>query len=103
MSHKLRINNLSDDTTEEDLRALFAGVGAILSARISREEATGQSRGYGFVRMATDEAARSAITALNGHMLKGQEIRVGKVRPPGDKPRRPGEQRGPRRRTPPRR
>jgi RNA recognition motif-containing protein len=102
MGIKLRINNLSEDTTEEDLRTLFSGVGTIVSARISREEETGQSRGYGFVRMASADAAQSAISALNGHLLKGQTIRVGKVRPPADKSRRPGERREPRRRTPPR-
>lgn len=88
MGKRLRINNLSDDTTVEDLRALFSGVGVIARARISREEGTGQSRGYGFVEMESDEAARSAIASLNGRTLKGREIRVGAVRSPssGSKP-----------------
>jgi RNA recognition motif-containing protein len=87
MGKRLRINNLSDDTTVEDLKALFSGVGAIARARISKEEETGLSRGYGFVEMETDDAARSAIAALNGRTLKGREIRVGAVRSPssGDK------------------
>lgn len=96
MSHKLRINNLSEDTTVEDLRTLFSQVGTIARAKISREKETGLSKGYGFVEMDTDDSARSAITALNKHHLKGREIRVGKVRPRSGS-RQPGSPRRPKR------
>jgi RNA recognition motif-containing protein len=82
MAKVLRINNLSDDTTVDDLKKLFGGVGSILGAKISRQEDTGVSKGYGFVKMESSDAARSAITTLNGQNLKGREIRVVAVRPP---------------------
>jgi RNA recognition motif-containing protein len=82
MGKILRINNLSNDTTVEDLRKLFGGVGTITGAKISRQEETGLSKGFGFVKMESSDAARSAISTLNGHTLKGREIRVVAVRPP---------------------
>jgi RNA recognition motif-containing protein len=82
MSKILRINNLSDDTTVDDLRTLFGGIGTIAGAKISRQDETGASKGYGFVKMKTSDAARSAISTLNGRTLKGREIRVIAVRPP---------------------
>lgn len=91
MSKILRINNLSDDTTVEDLRTLFAGAGTIAGAKISRQEETGASKGYGFVKMESSDAARSAIATLNGRSLKGREIRVVAVRP-SQGTRKPGEQ-----------
>ncbi len=97
MGKILRINNLSDDTTAGDLRTLFKGVGAIAGAKISREEETGVSRGYGFVKMETTDAARAAITTLNGRSLKGREIRVVAVRPPSGS-NKPGERPRPARR-----
>ena len=90
MSRILRINNLSDDTTVEDLRTLFAGVGTIAKAMISKQEETGASKGYGFVKMESSDAARSAIVTLNGRSLKGREIRVVAVRPSAGR-RKPGE------------
>jgi RNA recognition motif-containing protein len=88
MGKILRINNLSLDTTVEDLHTLFGGVGAIVGAKISREEETGDSKGYGFVKMETSDAAHSALVALDGTSLKGQKIRVVSVRPPSG--RKPG-------------
>jgi RNA recognition motif-containing protein len=89
MGKILRINNLSEDTTVDDLRTLFKGVGTISGAKISRQKETGMSKGYGFVKMESIAAARSAITTLNGHTLKGREIRVVAVRP-SDKSQKPG-------------
>lgn len=80
MTRILRINNLSDDTTVDDLRTLFAGVGTIAGAKISRQEETGQSKGFGFVKMQSTAEARSAIATLNGNTLKGRVIRVIAVR-----------------------
>ncbi len=81
MTRILRINNLSDDTTVDDLRTLFAGVGTIVGAKISRHEETGQSRGFGFVKMQSTAEARFAIFTLNGNTLKGRVIRIVAVRP----------------------
>jgi RNA recognition motif-containing protein len=93
MGKILRINNLSDDTTVEDLRTLFKGMGVVAGAKISRQEETGLSKGYGFVKMESSDAARSAINTLNGRSLKGREIRIVAVRAP-TRGRKPGD--GPR-------
>lgn len=82
MGKILRINNLSEDTTAEDLKTLFQGAGAIAGAKISRHKETGQSNGFGYVKMESTAAARSALTMLNGQILKGNQIRVVAVRPP---------------------
>jgi len=93
MGKILRINNISDDTSVEDLKTLFKEFGTIVGAKISKQEETGLSKGYGFVKLETSAAARSAISALNGRNLKGREIRVvavsaaSKTRKPGDGPR----------------
>jgi len=92
MGKILRISNLSNDTTAKDLRTLFEGVGTIAGAKISRKEETGESKGYGYVKMETAHAANSAIVTLNGRTLKGQEIRVRPARrrsdgKPGHPPR----------------
>jgi RNA recognition motif-containing protein len=94
MTRILRINNLSDDTTVDDLRALFASMGTIAGVKISRHAETGESRGFGFVKMKTKDAARSALSALNGQTLRGRAIRVVAVRSaPGT--RKPGDGRKP--------
>lgn len=94
MTRILRINNLSDDTTVDDLRALFASVGTIAGVKISRHEETGKPRGFGFVKMMSTVDARSAIRTLNGRTLRGREIQVVVVRSaPGT--RKPGEGRKP--------
>lgn len=91
MGRILRISNLSDDTTAKDLRTLFEGVGTIAGAKISRQKETGTSKGYGYVKMEDSSEARSALSTLNGHSLKGREIRVAPVRrrPGGGKPGTP--------------
>lgn len=94
MSKILRINNLSEDTTVEDLRTLFKGVG-VIAAKISREKVTGASRGFGFVKIKSSDDARSAISSLNGHSLKGKSIRVVAVPSPAKDIRKPGVRRTP--------
>ena len=94
MGKILRISNLSDDTTVEDLRAFFSGIDGLERAKIMPQDEAGKPTGHGLVKMATSDAARSAISALNGRTLKGREIRVAAARkqPPL---RKPGETKRP--------
>ena len=94
MSRILRINNLSNDTTVEDLRILFKGV-EVIAAKISREKTTGESRGFGFVKIKSNDAARSAISTLNGRSLNGRPVRVVAVPSPAKDVRKPGVRRTP--------
>ena len=51
------------------------------TVRIMRDMATGRARGFGFVEMATDEEAQTAIAKLNEHQLGGRSLTVNEARP----------------------
>ncbi len=85
MAKKLFVGNLSYATTEEQLRTLFAEIGPVASVALITDRATGQPRGFGFVEMETDEAARDAISRLNERELNGRNITVSEARPPRER------------------
>ncbi|MBI9102075.1 MAG: RNA-binding protein [Spirochaetales bacterium] len=70
------IRNLSRQTTEKDLRNLFASFGTISALNIVMDEASGQSKGFGFVEMRDVKEAKKAIHNLNGKKIDGEKIRV---------------------------
>ena len=76
MSNRLFVGNLSFQTTEEELQQVFQEYGAIAEIRLVLDRDTGRSRGFAFVAMADDEAARKATEGLNGQMLDGRPLRV---------------------------
>lgn len=81
MSTRLYVGNLSFDSTEQQLRDLFAQAGEITDLTLISDASTGQSKGFGFVEMGTDEGAQEAITRLNGYTLDSREIVVNVARP----------------------
>ncbi|GIW55949.1 MAG: hypothetical protein KatS3mg082_2353 [Nitrospiraceae bacterium] len=81
MGSKIYVGGLPYSTTEQQLSDLFAAHGNVQSARIITDKFTGQSRGFGFVEMATDEEAKTAIAALNGTQLGGRTLTVNEARP----------------------
>jgi len=85
MGKKLYVGNLSYSTTEDNLRNLFAGYGNVASAKIIIDRDTGNSKGFGFIEMGTDEEASAAIAGTNGSELDGRQLRVNEAM---DKPRR---------------
>jgi RNA recognition motif-containing protein len=78
---KLYVGSLPYSTTEQQLSELFAQHGAVQSAKVITDRYTGQSRGFGFVEMATNEEAQKAIQALNGAALGGRTLVVNEARP----------------------
>lgn len=80
MGRKIFIGNLSFETTNQDLEALFATVGACESAAVVTDRATGRSRGFGFVEMSSADEARRAISELNGRELQGRAINVSEAK-----------------------
>jgi cold-inducible RNA-binding protein len=70
------VGNLSTDTSEDDLRQAFAAFGEVATVRIVRDGATGESRGFGFVEMPSEEQAKAAIQEMNGKELKGSQLTV---------------------------
>ncbi|MBZ5714811.1 RNA recognition motif domain-containing protein [Nannocystis pusilla] len=86
MSNRLFVGNLSFQTTEEDLQQVFADFGEIAEIRLVLDRETGRSRGFAFVAMADDEAARRATETLNGQMLDGRPLRVNEAEERRDRP-----------------
>jgi RNA recognition motif-containing protein len=78
---KLYVGSLPYSVTEEELRNLFSGYGTVESARVITDKFTGQSKGFGFVEMASDEEAQQAIKGANGTMLGGRTLIVNEARP----------------------
>jgi RNA recognition motif-containing protein len=85
MGKKLYVGNLSYGTYEDSLRAFFQTFGTVVSAKIITDRDTGNSKGFGFVEMGTEEEARAAIAAANGHEMDGRQLKVNEAM---DKPRR---------------
>ena len=81
MATNIYVGNLSYDTTEDTLRTLFAEYGEVEAVRVITDRYTGRSKGFGFVEIATEEAAQEAIGALNGKSVDGREVRVDKAKP----------------------
>jgi cold-inducible RNA-binding protein len=87
MTKKLYVGNLSYQMTEDGLRDIFAPMGEVVSAKIITDAATGRSKGFGFVEMASDEDANKAITNLNGTNVMDRAINVSEARPQTDRGR----------------
>jgi len=78
---KLYVGNLSNEVTEEDLRLALEQFGQVESATIIKDRDSGQSKGFGFVEMASKAEGQSAIDGLNGKELKGKALNVNEARP----------------------
>ena len=81
MSKKLYVGNLSFRASEEELRTLFAQAGQVESVKIVTDRDTGQSRGFGFVEMATGEEASKAISMFDGKKFLDRELKVNEAKP----------------------
>ena len=94
MNKKLYVGNLSYETTEDELRKLFATVGPVVSATLITDRDTGRSKGFGFVEMETEQAAQQAIEQLNNHEMNQRTITVNEARPPKERSFGGGGRRG---------
>jgi len=86
MQKKLFVGGLSYNTDVEEIRSLFSQAGEVVSANIIRDKFTNQSRGFGFVEMATEEQAAEAIKMFNGKEFGGRNIAVNESKPQERKP-----------------
>ncbi len=78
---KIYVGNLSFQMSDQDLMALFTEYGQVNSAAVILDRETGRSRGFGFVEMESDDAARNAIESLNGRDIEGRTLNVNEARP----------------------
>jgi RNA recognition motif-containing protein len=83
------VGNLPFSFTSDDLDRLFAPFGTVTSAQVITDRDTGRSRGFGFVEMDDDDAARKAISELNDSDADGRRLTVNEARPRTERPSRP--------------
>ncbi len=81
MGARLYVGNLPFTTMEDDLRALFTGVGVVVGCDLVIDKFTSKSRGFAFVEMSSPEDAARAVEQLNGHELDGRKLMVNEARP----------------------
>ncbi|MEX6689812.1 RNA-binding protein [Danxiaibacter flavus] len=74
------VSNLGFQVTESDLKNLFAKHGQVSSVRVITDKFTGDSRGFAFVEMSSDEEGRKAIQSLNEQEVQGRRISVSVAR-----------------------
>ncbi len=91
MATRIYVGNLPYSADNQQLSRLFSVFGDVVEANVVMDRDTGQSKGFGFVEMASEEAARNAIVGLNGTMLGNRTIRVNEAQPraertPGQRP-----------------
>ena len=75
------VGNLSWTMTDDDLMNLFTQHGSVTSAKILKDKMNGRSKGFGFVEMEDDEAAKAAIAALNETEVQGRKLIVNESQP----------------------
>lgn len=88
MNRRLYVGNLAFSVSSEQLRSLFDPHGEVKEANLITDRSTGQSKGFGFVEMATDEGASKAIAALNDYDLDGRVIKVNEAKEREERPAR---------------
>lgn len=92
MAKKLYVGNLPYSVDDETLQSHFSQYGNVESAKVIMDRESGRSKGFGFVEMAQDSDADSAIEKSNGTELNGRALNVSEARPqePREGGRRPG-------------
>jgi RNA recognition motif-containing protein len=80
MNRKVYVGNLSPQTTEADLKALFSKAGSVMSVKIVKDRQTGQPRGIAFVEMSTQWEGRRAVSMLNRMDFMGKNLLIKEAR-----------------------
>jgi len=75
------IRNLDPQTTESQLRDLFAVHGTVKSVTLVNDRDTGQARGMAFVEMADGAEGQTAIGSLNGFRVNDRALSLNEARP----------------------
>lgn len=81
------VGNLAHDTTEDELRALFAPFGRVLRLSIARDARSGEPRGFGFVELETHCDVHVVLSAVSGRELRGRTLTIGEAHPKHDRRR----------------
>lgn len=81
MEVKLYVGNMSYDTTEEQLRTMFAEAGTVVSVDVIKDRDTQQPKGFAFITMGSQADASKAINTFNGKEVGGRPLTVNAARP----------------------
>jgi RNA recognition motif-containing protein len=81
MSKRIYVGNLPFSASSEDVQQLFEEFGSVTEVHLVTDRQTGQPRGFGFVEMSDDQAAVTAIGALNDKEFMGRNLKVNEARP----------------------
>jgi RNA recognition motif-containing protein len=84
---RIYVGNLAKSTTEDEIKALFVQEGEVTTVDLVKDRDTGQSKGFAFVTMTSQEAADKAIAKYNAYSLAGNELKVNVAKPRVDKPK----------------
>jgi RNA recognition motif-containing protein len=76
MGKRIYCGNLSFQSSQDEIRELFAAHGEVSDVHVVMDRETGRSRGFAFVEMATEEQAKKAIQALDGQSVGGRNLKV---------------------------
>tara|TARA_Y100000310_G_scaffold286223_1_gene310213 strand:- start:169 stop:453 length:285 start_codon:yes stop_codon:yes gene_type:complete len=84
---KIYVGNLPFTVDEEGFKALFSGY-ETEEVTLIKDKFSGRSKGFGFVTISDDEAAKKAIEEFNGKDVEGRELKVSEAKPMEDRPPR---------------
>ena len=87
MNKKLYVGNLPYQTSQEQIRELFAQAGEVTEVTLITDRETGRPKGFGFVEMATEEGSGEAIKRFNGYTMGERNLTVSEARPREERPR----------------
>jgi len=94
LGKKLYVGNIPFKATEEDLKELFSTMGEVVSVKLITDSQTGHMKGFGFVEMGSDEAAKKAMSELNGKSFMERPIVVNEAKERKDSDDRGGYGKG---------
>jgi RNA recognition motif-containing protein len=93
MGRKLYVGNLPYSATDAALRDAFSASGTVDSVTLITDRDTGQSKGFAFIEMSSDQEAQAATQAMNGSTMDGRQLKVSEAKPKGSRPRDGGDNR----------
>lgn len=85
---QIYVGNMNYRTTEDEINELFGQFGEVESVKLISDRETGRAKGFGFVTMNDDSAAKEAIEALNEKEFSGRTLRINEAKPREERPRR---------------
>ncbi len=87
MAKRLYVGSLPFSTTSAQLEEIFTQAGKVSSLNLITDRFSGQSKGFAFVEMSSDEESNEAIKKLNNFEIDGRKIVVNEARPQEDRSR----------------